>query len=81
MHTVSRTPTGESVIRIYVFVRCPPTWRLATVAKEVGQLIGFVQRVYRVWSMFPAGTYTRGAYKFNINNLYSAILCIYTVKL
>ena len=29
-----------------MFVRCPPTWRLATVAKEVGQLIGFVQRVY-----------------------------------
>ena len=34
--------------RIYIrmLVRCPPTWRLATVAKEVGQLIGFVQRVY-----------------------------------
>ena len=47
MHTVSRTPTGDSVYT-YVLVRCPPTWRLATVAKEVGQLIGFVQRVYRV---------------------------------
>ena len=45
MHTVSRTPTGDSVYT-YVLVRCPPTWRLATVAKEVGQLIGFVQRVY-----------------------------------
>ena len=32
---------------IRMLVRCPPTWRLATVAKEVGQLIGFVQRVYR----------------------------------
>ena len=38
--------------RIYIrmLVRCPPTWRLATVAKEVGQLIGFVQRVYRVYA-------------------------------
>ena len=33
-----------------VIVRCPPTWRLATVAKEVGQLIGFVQRVYTIYS-------------------------------
>ena len=38
-----------------MLVRCPPTWRLATVAKEVGQLIGFVQRVYTVYVRIEAG--------------------------
>ena len=31
---------------ITVLVRCPPTWRIATVTKEVEPLIDFVQRVY-----------------------------------
>ena len=48
MHTdrgsISRTAETTNAY-ITVLVHCPPTWRLAMVAKEVEPLIDFVQRV------------------------------------
>ena len=34
----------------WMYIRCPLTWRLATVAKEVGPLIDFVQRIFSNYS-------------------------------
>ena len=43
----SFTDTDPAKAYTVILARCPPTWQLVTVAKEVGQLNGFVQRVYR----------------------------------